>query len=151
MDALSMSTYLQTQYADQAKQMAESTANSISGISATSSREEIEGAVKDFETYMMEQVIKEVKDSFVNEEESSDDTVSMYKDLYMDKAISEIASQLVEQIGGDVTDDFVDQIMRNYGITGTSSATTTTSGLDNATVSDDIAETNATTVTEVLA
>ena len=151
MDALSMSTYLQTQYADQAKQMAESTANSISGISATSSREEIEGAVKDFETYMMEQVIKEVKDSFVNEEESSDDTVSMYKDLYMDKAISEIASQLVEQIGGDVTDDFVDQIMRNYGITGTSSATTTTSRLDNATVSDDIAETNATTVTEVLA
>ena len=151
MDALSMSTYLQNQYANQTKQIAESTANSISGISNTSSREEIEGAVKDFETFMMEQVIKQVKDSFVNEEQSSDDTISMYKDLYMDKAITEIASQLVDQIGGDVTDDFVDQIMRNYGITATSTVPAETSDLDNATVSDDIAETNASTVTQVLA
>lgn len=42
--------------------------------------------------------------------------MSQYKDLYMDTAISEISSQLVDQIGGTITDDFVDQIMRNYGI-----------------------------------
>ena len=98
----------------------------------------------------MEQVIKEVKDTFVNEEEK-DDSISMYKDLYMDSAITEIASQLVDQIGGDVTEDFVDQIMRNYGITGTTSASSDNTGLDNTTVSDDIAELNASTVTAVQA
>ncbi len=151
MDALSMNSYLQNQYADRTKQVADSTAKSISGISSDSSREEIEGAVKGFETFMMEQVIKEVKKSFVSEEEKNDN-ISMYKDLYMDKAISEIATQLVDQIGGDVTDDFVDQIMRNYGITGTSaSAAASVPTNDDTTISDDIAETNATTVTSVQA
>lgn len=150
MDAMSMNTYLQTQYNNQTKALAESTAKSISGISETSSKEEIEDAVKGFETYMMEQVIKEVKDTFVNEEEK-DDSISMYKDLYMDSAITEIASQLVDQIGGDVTEDFVDQVMRNYGITGTTSASSDNTGLDNTTVSDDIAELNASTVTAVQA
>ena len=146
-----MNSYLQNQYADRTKQVADSTAKSISGISSDSSREEIEGAVKGFETFMMEQVIKEVKKSFVSEEEKNDN-ISMYKDLYMDKAISEIATQLVDQIGGDVTDDFVDQIMRNYGITGTSSnAAASVPTNDDTTISDDIAETNATTVTSVQA
>ena len=150
MDVLGTSTYLQTQYANQNKAMAEATAKSIGGISKDSSKEEIEDAVKSFETFMVEKVIKQVKDSFVGEEDNSD-TMGMYKDLYMDKAITEIASQLVEQIGGDVTDDFVDQIMRNYGITGTSGAPTETAGQDNTKVSDDIARSNASTVQSIQA
>ena len=152
MDLTSMNTYLQSQYANQAKANAETTAKSIGNISQNSSREEVEEAVKSFETYMMEQVVKQVKESFVNEdEENKDSTMSMYKDLYMDKAITEVASQLVDQIGGDVTDDFVEQIMRNYGITGTTGAQVEAAGVDAAAVSEDIAQTNATTVTEVLA
>lgn len=148
MDVLGTSTYLQTQYANQNKAMAEATAKSIGGISKDSSKEEIEDAVKSFETFMVEKVIKQVKDSLVGEEDTSD-TMGMYKDLYMDKAITEIASQLVDQIGGDVTDDFVDQIMRNYGITGTTGAPTETAGQDNTKVSDDIARTNASTVQSI--
>ncbi|SFO65307.1 hypothetical protein SAMN05216351_1246 [Pseudobutyrivibrio sp. JW11] len=152
MDLTSMNTYLQSQYTNQAKAAAETTAKSIGNISQNSSREEIEDAVKSFETYMMEQVVKQVKESFVNEDEENKDTnMSMYKDLYMDKAITEVASQLVDQIGGDVTDDFVEQIMRNYGITGTTGAQTESAGVDAATVSEDIAQTNASKVTEVLA
>lgn len=152
MDLTSMNTYLQSQYTNQAKAVAETTAKSIGNISQNSSREEIEEAVKSFETYMMEQVVKQVKESFVNEDEENKDTnMSMYKDLYMDKAITEVASQLVDQIGGDVTDDFVEQIMRNYGITGTTGAQTESAGVDAATVSEDIAQTNASKVTEVLA
>lgn len=150
MDLTSMNTYLQTQYANQSKALAENATKSVNGISADSSREEIEKAVKGFETYMMEYVIKQVKDSFVGEEDK-DSTVGMYKDLYMDKAITEIASQLVDQIGGDVTDDFVDQIMRNYGITGTKGAPAENATVDDASVSENIAQTNASTVTEVLA
>lgn len=150
MDVLGTSTYLQTQYANQNKAMAEATAKSIGGISKDSSKEEIEDAVKSFETFMVEKVIKQVKDSLVGEEDTSD-TMGMYKDLYMDKAITEIASQLVDQIGGDVTDDFVDQIMRNYGITGTTGAPTEAAGQDNTKVSDDIARSNASTVQSIQA
>ncbi len=144
MDALSM-------YTNQTRAVAaDATTKSIGGISSTSSREEIEGAVKDFETFLMEKVIKEVKKSFVGDEDK-DDTVGMYKDLYMDKAITEMASQLVDQIGGDVTDDFVEQIMRNYGITGNSNLPTDAVASDDVQVSDDIAEMNASTVTQVQA
>jgi tetratricopeptide (TPR) repeat protein len=78
MDVLGTSTYLQTQYANQNKAMAEATAKSIGGISKDSSKEEIEDAVKSFETFMVEKVIKQVKDSFVGEEDNSD-TMGMYK------------------------------------------------------------------------
>ena len=100
---------------------------------------------------MMEQVIKELKETFVEEDEDEDNTMGMYKDLFMDQAISKIASQLVDQIGGDVTDDFVEQIMRNYGISGTTGAPAEQAERDAAVVSDDIAATNASTVTQVQA
>lgn len=150
MDAIT-STYMRSQYENKMNQLAENATKSVSGISANSSKEEIEGAVKDFETFLMEKVIKEVKDSFVTMDKEEDDTMSMYKDLFMDKAITEMASQLVDQIGGDITDDFVEQIMRNYGITGTTGAPGESAGLDNATVSDDIAQINASTVTQIQA
>ena len=149
MDVTGMSTYLQTQYANQTKANADATAKSVNGISKDSSKEEITKAVKDFETYMMEQVIKQMKETFVNEDEDEDTTMTQYKDLYLDQAITHIASQLVDQIGGSVTDDFVEQIMRNYGITGTSSQAAEQTGLDASTVSDDIASTKTSTVTSV--
>lgn len=149
MDVTGMSTYLQTQYANQTKANADATAKSVNGISKDSSKEEITKAVKDFETYMMEQVIKQMKETFVNEDEDEDTTMTQYKDLYLDQAITHIASQLVDQIGGSVTDDFVEQIMRNYGITGTSSQAVENTGLNNEDVSDDIAKTNSSTVQSV--
>ncbi len=117
MDVTSMSNYLQTQYDNTASSASASKAtSSISGISENSSREEIEDAVKEFESYFMEQVIKQVKESMTSDDDDEDSTMSQYKDLYIDTAISEISSQLVDQVGGTITDDFVDQIMRNYGI-----------------------------------
>ncbi len=151
MDVTGMSTYLQTQYANQTKANAEATAKSVNGISKDSSKEEITKAVKDFETYMMEQVIKQMKETFVNEDEDEDTTMTQYKDLYLDQAITHIASQLVDQIGGSVTDDFVEQIMRNYGITGTANQVAENNGLDASKISDDIAQQNGTTVTGVQA
>ena len=143
--------YLQTQYANTAaRAAADKTASSIGGISENSSKEEITEAVKSFETYMMEQVLKEVKESFVKDEDQ-DSTMSMYKDYFMDSAYTQVASQLVDQIGGNITDDFVEQIMRNYGITGTANQAVDVAGLDADVVSDEIAQANSSTVTEVLA
>lgn len=150
MDVTGMSTYLQTQYANQNATVAKTTANSVSGISRDSSQEEITKAVKDFETYMMEKVIKEMKET-ISMEEKENDSLSMYKDLYLDQSITQIASQLVDELGGDITDDFVQQIMRNYGITGTASQQLDATGLDNDAVSEDIANVNGSTVTQIQA
>jgi Rod binding domain-containing protein len=151
MDVTNMNTYLQTQYVNKMTQAAaEKTAGSLGGISANSSKEEITEAVKSFETYMMEQVLKEVKDTFVQTEDE-DSSMSMYKDYFMDTAYTKVASQLVDEIGDTITEDFVEQIMRNYGITGTTNPVLDNNGLDADVVSDDIAKTNASTVTEVLA
>ena len=149
MDVTGMSSYLQTQYANQSRAAAaDATSKSIGGISKDSSREDIEAAVKDFEVYMMEKVIKQVKESMTMEEEE-DNSMSMYKDLYLDSAITEIASQLVDDLGGSVTDDFVEQIMRNYGITGTTNPEVENAGLSNSRVSDDIANVTGSTVTGI--
>ncbi|MCR5416117.1 MAG: hypothetical protein K6E79_04915 [Pseudobutyrivibrio sp.] len=149
MDALN--NYLQTSYATQsASATANATSAAVGKINSDSSEEEITEAVKSFETFMMEQVIKQMKETFTSDDDE-DDTMSMYKDLYMDSAITEIASQLVDQLGDSVTDDFVQQIMRNYGITGTTSPTNENTDLDAEVVSDEIADTNSTTVTQVLA
>ena len=148
MDVTGMSTYLQTQYANQNRAAAEATSKSVAGISKDSSKEEITKAVKDFETYMMEKVIKQVKNTMTMEEKSND-SMDMYKDLYLDSAITQIASKLVDDLGGSVTDDFVEQIMRNYGITGTSSQALDQKGLDASTVSDEIADEKTSTVSSV--
>ncbi len=148
-DATGMSTYLQTQYANQTRSAAaESTSKSISGISKESSREDITKAVKDFETYMLEKVMKEMKET-VTMEKKDNDSMSMYKDLYLDQALTSIASQLVDDIGGSLTDDLVDQIMRNYGITGNSNLPTENAGLNDDDVSENIANANGSTVQAV--
>ena len=145
-DATGMNAYLQTQYANQSRAAAaEATSKSISGISKESSKEEITKAVKDFETYMMEKVIKQMKET-ITMEEKSNDSMSMYKDLYLDSAINQIASQLVDDLGGNITDDFVEQIMRNYGITGTTNQAAESDGLNNDDVSENIANATGSTV-----
>ena len=149
MDSTGMSTYLQTQYTNQSRAAAaDSTTKSIGKISKDSSREDITNAVKSFETYMLEKVIKEMKETITMEEENND-SMSMYKDLYLDSAINQIASQLVDDLGGGITDDFVDQIMRNYGITGNTNLPTENTGRNNDDVSEDIANANGTTVQAV--
>mgnify|MGYP003316076901 CR=1 FL=1 len=120
MDAISQ--YMSTSYKNSASSAAANQATkSISGLSKDSSREEVTEAVKGFESYFMEQVLKEVKKSMTLEDDKDKDpSMQMYKDNAMDQVISLISKDLVDKIGngdGGITEDFVDQIMRNYGIT----------------------------------
>ncbi len=149
MDLTTMNGYLETRYQQQAQAAALEKTSSVSGITSNSTEEEITEAVKDFETYMMEQVIKQMKETFTDDEDE-DTTMSMYTDMYMDSAINKLASQLVDDLGDSITDDFVQQIMRNYGITGTTNPELEQTGVNNDDVSDDIASVNGTTVTQIL-
>ena len=92
-----------------------SLSNSLNKLNANSSEEELKGAIKDFESYMVEQVLKEVKDSVMSDEEE-DSTMSQHKDMFMDKAIELVADELVEQVGETVTQQLYEQMKRNITI-----------------------------------
>lgn len=112
-----------TAYLDQIREnqssseKAQSVSDSLTGLSSTSSREDLEKAAKTFESYFVEQIIKEQKkinDALSSEEKDS--TISQYTDLYMDSTIQDLSDTIVDQYGGTFTDTMVDQMMANYGI-----------------------------------
>ena len=77
--------------------------------------EDLVNAVESFESYMLEQVIKQMKDS-VTSDDDQDSTMSQYTDMYMDATIQQLAGEMVSEYGGSLTDQLVDQMKRNYGI-----------------------------------
>ena len=42
--------------------------NSVNGLSSNSTDEELMGVLKDFESYFIEQILKEMKETFTNED-----------------------------------------------------------------------------------
>lgn len=91
--------------------------SSAGGINADSSYEEIEDAAKQFESYMLEQVIKEVKKSIDDmKDDSGDQSVSQMTDVFMDQTIQTLAETMVTQYGHRLTKDLTDQMARSVGV-----------------------------------
>ena len=113
-----MASYMSTMGANNySTNKANNTKYSLHGLSSESTEEELRDAVKSFETYFVEQVIKKVKESTTSlGGEDEDSTISQYKDLYMDGVISDLAADLVDNMGSSLTEDLVAQLKRNYGI-----------------------------------
>ena len=89
--------------------------NSINGLSSSSTDEELMGVLKDFESYFVEQMIKQMKETFTNDDEESS-MASQYTDTFMDYAIEEIADVLIDEVGGNLTQQLFEQMKRNYNI-----------------------------------
>lgn len=89
----------------------------VSGLSKDSSREEVKEAVRSFESYFLEQVIKQQKESVkaFSDDEEKDLYASQIEDMYSEQAIQKIAESMVKQNFEGMTEKFTDQIMRNYG------------------------------------
>ena len=102
-----------------AAENAEKVTGKVGGLSKDSSREEVKEAVRSFESYFLEQVIKQQKESVkaFSDDEDKDLYASQIEDMYSDRAIQQIAESMVKQNFEGITDKFTDQIMRNYGIT----------------------------------
>lgn len=94
---------------------ANSLQSSIRNISADSSEEELKGVIKEFESYFVEQVIKQMKDAFTFDKDE-DSTMSQYKDMYMDKAIEMVADEIVDQTGESLTQQLYEQMRRNLNM-----------------------------------
>ena len=112
MDISGISTAYHTANIDRKTSAGDSLQNSLKNISADSSEDELKTAIKDFESYIAEQVIKQMKDTFTNEDDK-DSTMSQYKDLYMDQAIEIVADEVVDQIGENCTQALYEQMKRN--------------------------------------
>lgn len=89
--------------------------NSVNGLSSNATEEELMEVLKDFESYFIEQIIKEMKDTFTDEDEESS-VASQYTDTFMDYAIEEVADILLEEVGGNITQQLFEQMKRNYNI-----------------------------------
>lgn len=102
-------------------QQASDVEKAASGISKSSSKEELTNAAKTFESYFVEQVIKEVKKT--NDELKGDDDTDAYaqqvSDMYMDTTIQTLASDIVDDYGDRFTEDMVKNMQAQYGITDT--------------------------------
>ena len=103
-------------------QQASDVEKTASGISKNSSKEELTNAAKSFESYFVEQVIKEIKKSTddMNDNDDSDTYAKQVSDMYMDTTIQTIASEIVDNYGDSFTDDMVANMQAQYGITDTS-------------------------------
>lgn len=88
---------------------------SVNGLSSESTEEELLEVLKDFESYFIEQMIKQMKETFTNDEEESS-VASQYTDTFMDYAIEDIADMMLEEVGGTMTQQLFEQMKRNYNI-----------------------------------
>ena len=96
---------------------ASSLQSSLSGVSSETSEEELLQVCKDFESYFVEEVLKEVKENMkADEDEDEDSSLSTMTDFYMDSTIELVADQLVDQVGESFTQQLFEQMKRNYGI-----------------------------------
>lgn len=89
--------------------------NSVNGLSSESTEEELMEVLKDFESYFIEQIIKKMKDTFTDDDEESS-VASQYTDTFMDYAIEDVADILLEEVGGNMTQQLFEQMKRNYNI-----------------------------------
>ena len=94
---------------------ANSLKDSVNGLSSNSTDEELMEVLKDFESYFMEQIIKQMKETFTDEDEESS-MASQYTDTFMDYAIEDIADILLDEVGGSMTQQLFEQMKRNYNI-----------------------------------
>ena len=102
-------------------QQASDVEKAAAGISKNSSKEELTNAAKTFESYFVEQVIKEIKktNDELKDDEDSDAYAQQVSDMYMDTTIQTLASDIVDNYGDRFTEDMVKNMQAQYGITDT--------------------------------
>lgn len=113
MDLGSITTLANTNSADT---VADKLKSNASKLSADSTEDELLTTIKDFESYFVEQVIKQMKDSLTLSDDEEKSTMSQYSDYFMDTAIEQISDEIVESAGQNITQQLYEQMKRNYNL-----------------------------------
>lgn len=111
-----MSSLVDTSKNAAAANNASSLQSSLSNIFSDSSEEELLQVCKDFESYFVEELLKEVKDSMLSEDDNEDSSISTLKDYHMDSVIELVADEVVDEVGTNFTQQLFEQMKRNYNI-----------------------------------
>ena len=90
--------------------------NSINGVSSDTTEEELLQVCKDFASYFVEEILKEVKENLTLEDEDEDPTLKTLTDFHMDSTIEVLADEVVDQIGESFTQQLYEQMKRNYNL-----------------------------------
>lgn len=87
-------------------------------VSETSSDDELLEACKEFESYLWEQVFKEMEKTtkIFSDEEDKDGYASNMVDYFKDSVIQEISGQAANQGANSVAQMLYEQMKRNYNI-----------------------------------
>ena len=80
------------------------------------SDEKLMEACKEFESYFIEQILKQAKKAFVPESDSVDGATQTLKDYYQDSLVSEYAKSISDQQGQEnsLAQMLYEQMKRNY-------------------------------------
>ncbi len=110
---LDTSSFIHTSAAGAASQTALS--DKLKSTSSQTDTNELKEVCREFESYFMEQVYKEMFKS-IGSESDGDSHLSSLVDYFKDSAIQTIAAQTTEQTGGPLAQQLYEQMKRNYGI-----------------------------------
>ena len=75
--------------------------------------EEMKQAIKDFESYFVEQILKNVQESLKDDEDSSN---AQLTEFFMGQVGEQLADKIVDQSGNRLTQTLYEQMCRNYNI-----------------------------------
>ena len=89
--------------------------NSIKNLSKDTKEDELMQVCKDFESYFIEEVIKEMKNNMLDKEDE-DSSLATLTDFHMDSVIEKVSDQVLDQSGMNLTQQLYEQMKRNYGI-----------------------------------
>lgn len=89
--------------------------NSVSGDYSNASDEELMDACKQFESYFLEQMFKEMQKT-IPKGDDSDTSTSNLVDYFKDSAVQELAEQSTDTNGLGLAQTLFEQMKRNYDI-----------------------------------
>lgn len=102
-------------YANAANQSAVKLQNQLGSDYTSASDDELMDVCKQFESYFLEQVFKEMQKT-IPQNEDSDSSTSKLVDYFKDQMIQEIASQSTEQNSLGLAQTLYEQMKRNLGV-----------------------------------
>lgn len=114
MDISSLYTDLYTKQASDAKTSKLSSSLKNKDMSG-STDEELMDVCKDFESYFVEQVLKQAMNTFTTGEESSSGAMSTLQSYHKDNLIKEYAGKITENQNLGLAKTLYEQMKRNYG------------------------------------
>lgn len=88
----------------------------LKGVNSSDSADKLKEVCREFESYFLEQMYKEMFKT-IGSDEDGDSSMSSLVDYFKDGALQKIAAQTTEQTGGPLAQQLYEQMKRNYGIT----------------------------------